>query len=176
MRTRTRHPAFLALCVLASREDWCWSIHCGTCGHWHFRLGLVELVRGKHPADRDWVVKVANREVFDAFADVGNPLLTKAEQAELSRIVSETRIRDLARHCRFPDWLGYLGLALRYTSDWEDEARVLTSTLAPQFLEMVPEGSSAWSRFREMEKDGSQRLDRGDLELVEWAMDGTPTS
>lgn len=48
--------AFELLCDLAEREDWCSKFYCGTCGHTHFRYGLLEIIRGKTPLNDGWVV------------------------------------------------------------------------------------------------------------------------
>jgi hypothetical protein len=44
------------LSLLASREEWCWNLHCTTCGHMVFRLGLLALARDLDPESPDWSV------------------------------------------------------------------------------------------------------------------------
>ena len=47
---------FHALCLLASRESWCWDLSCSTCGQVEFRYALRELIAGKHPDAPEWMV------------------------------------------------------------------------------------------------------------------------
>lgn len=57
-----RSNSFELLCELAIQEKWCDKLYCGTCGHTHFRYGLLEIAHGKSPVDDDWIVnsKITN--------------------------------------------------------------------------------------------------------------------
>ena len=35
---------FTQLCLLADKEEWCWNICCGTCGHQNFVKSLLLLI------------------------------------------------------------------------------------------------------------------------------------
>lgn len=133
------HP-FEALCALADRKNWCWKIRCTTCGHGHFRSGLWEVSLGRHPDHPGWVTgrpspDGAHGLVEESFGQGFPP----ARQAALSEVCASANLRNIATQCSFPDWLGYLGLALRYTEDHEGRTRLLTKSWQPQFKAMVAE-------------------------------------
>jgi hypothetical protein len=48
--------------------------------------------------------------------------------------VKDVSIDYFANNFKFPDFLGYLGIALRYSEDAEKENRVLTTTWIPQLI------------------------------------------
>ena len=60
--TVNKSNLFELLCELAIKEEWCSKLYCGTCGHTHFRYGLLEIAHGKSPADEDWIV---NNKITD---------------------------------------------------------------------------------------------------------------
>ncbi len=76
---------FEQLCELAIKENWCSKLYCGTCGHTHFRYGLLEISHGKSPLDGDWVV---NRKITKYDTLIGEfPYAFKIkEQVELLEI------------------------------------------------------------------------------------------
>ena len=131
---KTKRDAFLALCELASKEDWCWKIPCTTCGSMYFRMSFLELINGKHPDDADWSVRRANHHNIKI--DVPRRYSTR-QQAALAEIVSKAKISEITKRANFPDWLGYLGLVLCFCSEHEGANRTLTRSLIPQFLEFI---------------------------------------
>lgn len=62
MNKNIKQNSFELLCELATKEEWCDKLYCGTCGHTHFRYGLLEIAHGKSPADDDWIV---NNKITD---------------------------------------------------------------------------------------------------------------
>jgi hypothetical protein len=134
--------SFNALCELASAERWCWRIHCTTCGHMLFRYGLHVLLLDRHPDSSSW--KVSDR----------NPVLCRggqprelgqipprwepwpiAEQYNLLEVLAKADIHDIRQNCTYPDWLGYLGLGLKYTEDAERATRAITNMWIPQLID-----------------------------------------
>ena len=59
----------------------------------------------------------------------------------MSQLFSGATLIKIAEQCPFPDWLGYLGVALCYTEQAEQRDKLLTHTWMPQLLDMVPEES-----------------------------------
>ena len=126
--------------MLAAKESWCWKIVCTTCGHLYFRYAFRELVQGKHPQSADWRSgKAHHQELHDELGSVpplgGWPI---PDQRALASVLAGARLKDIASRARFPDWLGYLGLALLYSEDVEREDRSLTKAWVPQLLEILP--------------------------------------
>jgi len=82
-------------------------------------------------------------------------------------IVAGVSLFDLNRHCRFPDWLGYIGIVLAYTEKVEQSTPLLTKKLVPQFEELS--GKATDSDFRQIERNesGDWRLRWQDLERFE---------
>jgi hypothetical protein len=78
--------AFEQACITASKERWCWKLSCSTCGHQEFTHFFMELCESN---DR-----------FDLHLDKGTAMRTFMN-------VDPTAISE---QCKFPDWLGYLGL------------------------------------------------------------------
>lgn len=135
--------AFEKVCEMASKENWCWRIHCGTCGHMYFRYAFKELTEEKHPDGKGWVTTGLARNQGERFKEFGPPpkhprytgwLLR--DQAILIDIFSQASLKTISDHCKFPDWLGYLGLALLYTKDMERRKRTLTKAWLPQLRQI----------------------------------------
>ena len=135
--------AFEALCSLASKEGWCWKINCTTCGHMYFRYGIHEILLGKHPESSCWVVSAHHPVLLRGGqpSELGSvPSRWKPwpieEQRHLTEILVTANIWTVASECTYPDWLGYLGLGLKYSEEAEREARAITKSWAPQLLDL----------------------------------------
>ena len=161
-------PAFLALSELACAETWCWDLGCSTCGRMYFRYGLRELVRGKHPDAPDWFVYAdRHHDLEDVLGDATFWIGSPEEQRELAAVVSEVPLEDLRRVGRFPDWLGHLGLVLWHTKETERTSRVLTQSLVPQLVEMLPASAGSAQELRALWEEGRRVLTWSDLGSVE---------
>jgi hypothetical protein len=126
-------PPFLALCRLASDENWCWNLTCTTCGNMHFRYAFKELAKGKHPDKFGWIVN--NRMPVSGFVVKVAKSFSEQDQETLSRLVLDVSIEDIKKASKAPDWLGYLGLVLVHCSNSKPQ---LSKSWAPQFLEILP--------------------------------------
>lgn len=166
--------AFDALCSIAAKENWCWKINCTTCGHMLFRYGLHELVRGKHPDAPTWIVSQSHPVLHRG----GQPKELGAlpprwtpwpleEQRQLGRILSGARLLDIRSTCRHPDWLGYLGLGLKYSEEAEQEGRRVTNAWVSQLLPMYPSESAAARTLTAILSDGQRVLSWGNLAALE---------
>jgi hypothetical protein len=161
--------SFVALCELASRENWCWNIYCTTCGCMYFRYAFVELVEGKHPDEKTWLTCKKNHNKLDRFTE---PVSFKNKwpidaQRELLKTAAQADITQLSKVATFPDWLGHIGLVLLFCSDAEHKTRLLTESLIPQFQQILGPSSFEISCLNEIYSDKRRFLDWRDLELVE---------
>ena len=124
---------FTQLCLLADKEEWCWNICCGTCGHQNFVKSLLLLIDVK--------------EIYHPFyvSDMRDILFSRA--GEVQEKVKDISIKFLSEECQFPSFLGYLGLALYYSANAEKENRILTTTWIPQLIPlMVPDKGTSHLR------------------------------
>jgi hypothetical protein len=165
--------SFEALCTLADREKWCWNIHCGTCGHGVFRYGLSALASGAHPDSADWFVHWGRGVGFTEIAARMGPVPSFEgwpirQQRQLQRIIGEADMEGIAAACSFPDWLGYLGLALHYTEEAERQKPVISREVARRLGQLVIPGSPAQTLLRSRAAaEGDERLTWDDLGYVE---------
>jgi hypothetical protein len=116
----------------------------------HFRYGLFELSKGRDPEEAAWRTKGHPTNRFTrTFGDLRT--ITEAIQHSecLHQILSEASLQEIATLCRFPDYLGYLGLGLHYTHQLEQQHRLLTPVWVLQLSDMVEEGTSQAELLRQ---------------------------
>ena len=129
----TKPRNFTQLCLLADKEEWCWNICCGTCGHQNFVKSLLLLID----------VKALYHPFY--VSDMRDILFSRA--GEVQEKVKDVSIKFLSEECQFPSFLGYLGLALYYSANAEKENRILTTTWIPQLIPlMVPDKGTSHLR------------------------------
>ena len=157
---------FEKLCRLASDEHWCWNLACTTCGHALFRYAFAELASGKTPGKDDWVVHRRYRKrILNTLGSVPRNYSDEQRSRVLS-ICTEASLSKIQDSCKFPDWLGYLGLVLvRMSSDTEAYRR-LSKNWASQLSSLVSEGSEIQIRLSEI-AEGEDILNIKDLEACE---------
>lgn len=159
--------AFTAICLLASREQWCWNINCTTCGHMYFRYGFFEIGAGRHP-DRDgWLTRKEFHQQLSTLGDLRTVTAAIRRSERLHQVASDASLSEIAGGCRFPDFLGYLGLLLHYTSELEHRNRRLTPVWSRQLLELVDENAPPAQMLRQRQNDLSARLSWKDLDGLE---------
>ncbi len=156
--------AFLALCILASSEGWCWKLTCTTCGHMHFRYAFKELAIGKHPNKEGWIVNNRTRVTKEVVQVVKS--FSYRDQEILSRLVLDVPIEVIKKASKAPDWLGYLGLVTIYCNQHIKE---IGRSWSHQFLDILPKGSKAYNAMLEISA-GERILVLNDLELIEFAL------
>lgn len=157
---------FEALCKLASKENWCWKLSCTTCGHMHFRYAFSELAAGKSPYDRNWLIHSENTDYSHCLGP--SPRSYSEEQKEkLLHICQETNISSIAMNCKFPDWLGYLGLVLVEMYTDSNVYKAVSSKWASQLKDIVSPNSHAQARLSEVIEQEDEFLNIGDLEICE---------
>ncbi len=157
--------AFESLCAKAGAEKWCWDIGCTTCGHLHFRFAFRDLSAGLQPTSKDWQI---HRKQTHGYGDLPR-LFTPDEQRRLVHIFTGASIAQLAKVAPFPDWLGYMGLALLYTEDDEGKNGELTEAWVPQLLSLLPTHVPARDRLQAL-NNSKERLTWRHLESVEFGL------
>ena len=169
---RSRRNAFEAVCELASEERWCWKIFCTTCGHMHFRYAFLELSDRKHPDVDGWVTgKSRYRAMSRILGALPRPFEWSAERQKiLADTLADASIRKIASSAIFPDWLGYLGLALLSTKKVEASEHRITHAWVPQLQELCQSGPEVVEKLQSIHDDESRVLRWEDLEMVEGAI------
>lgn len=155
---RDQMNAFEALCLWASTEGWCWKIWCGTCGHAYFKQGFQELAAGRSPLDGDW-------PIYSGRTSSGSWYPRSYDERERELLLEICRTADIgfiARHCRFPDWLGYLGLVLHDVCPGSDAYPRLSSEWARQLITLLPHDGPTMKKLRQVE-EGRDLLNIGHL-------------
>ena len=168
-----RLNAFEQLCRVASKENWCWRIGCTTCGAQHFRAGFYYVGQGMIPdtaTRREDKNKIPFKHNFPK--EVTNKLLSS---------VCEANLMSIHKSCRFPDWLGYLGLVYHFFGGFGNyfgtallmgniPMMEVTRNIAPQLLEMVEQGSTPHRLLSEIiDSDYTLELRVRDFEIIEWS-------
>lgn len=138
-----------------------------------FRYALQQLAFGADPGSSAWVVHRDHpvlrrgsplRELGPIPPLAGWPI---GEQRKLKDVLQTANLSYISTKCSFPDWLGYIGLALHYTEDAELEDSELTYAWAPQLASLVREGSAAHRMLLEIESNGAHPLTWRHLQAVE---------
>lgn len=180
MNKKSLRNPFVALCDYASRNSqWCWQISCTTCGHVSFRIAFSKLVMNQHPDDRSfWTVgeEDVNTDGYEFYMkfrelekDFDMALTTTYEkQLKLASIVAESSLRDIQEVSKFPDWLGYIGLVF-YHCSIPEALEILTKSLLPQFLGLLPKDSDCYKYLKRKQREGLL-LEIKDLEKIETCM------
>lgn len=159
---------FQALAKLASDEQWCWNLICTTCGHLHFKFAFKELATGKSPEDENWIIRRGQTK----YPELGR--IPRAYSSKEKEIILEkckgTDLKYLSQECRFPDWLGYLGLILSHMRSDSPSYKELSSEWAGQLAEIVPADSAIHSKLKTISASDSLQLSLDDLESCEQAL------
>jgi hypothetical protein len=157
---------FEQLCTLASKENWCWNINCTTCGHVHFRYAFAELAAGKRPSDREWLI---HRLRTNYMEELGRWPTEYSEEQKLSvlKICAEADISLMSDRCKYPNWLGYLGLVLEHMNCDHDSYQTVSTVWAEQLRDLLPANSQIYFHFEDIVTDPHTLLTIKDLERFE---------
>ncbi len=156
---------FEALCKLASDEKWCWNMFCTTCRHMHFRYAFAEMAAGKSPIDSGWIIHVRKTRYSNS---IGPPPkdYTEEQKEKVIDICRNANLSVIADTCKFPDWLGYLGLVLEHMLSDTESYKKLSQNWASQLSGLVSEGSRIYTRLSEI-AEGDDILGIRDLNACE---------
>ena len=128
---------FELLCLLAATHNWCWNITCSTCGHYYFKNCLKLLIYNPSILKEAIILKSKNdveNKLYENF--IQNDSFNLLEQKKLSAIIEKSSVLKISSFSKYPDWLGYIGLALLYTEENELNEKRLTVSFLKQFLEI----------------------------------------
>ncbi|MGI8494506.1 MAG: hypothetical protein ACR2L1_04230 [Pyrinomonadaceae bacterium] len=82
-------------------------------------------------------------------------------------ICKEANLDRIAKECKFPDWLGYLGLVLYHLGGDSDADGQLSISWASQLKKLVPPNSRSFINLESICSTSSRTLNLSDLELCE---------
>ncbi|MBW1869935.1 MAG: hypothetical protein JRI73_11790 [Deltaproteobacteria bacterium] len=161
----TRMNPFESLCKLVSDKNWSWKLVCTTCGTEDLRYALMELATGKSPEDGDWLSGYSTKS-----PDQGGSPPRRYTENQKEKILSnclKANIFAIAEACRFPDWLGSLGLVLEDMFTYSETYRLVSSSWALQLGELVSAESKIHTRLQEVVENDDLLLNAKDLEACE---------
>lgn len=156
---------FEELCKLASSENWCWKLSCTTCAHMHFRYAFLELASGKSPTGSDWIVHNKNT-TYSSLLGLMPSTYSEKQKQEITVICSNAKLWSIANVCKFPDWLGYLGLILKHMYSDNKCYLKLSVSWASQLSELIPKELAVQQRLAKV-INGRDLLSIQDLEHCE---------
>lgn len=157
---------FNALCLIADRENWCWKLYCTTCGTLCFRYGFYQIAQGVYPSTPGWI-DPGTHSAGDRLGSLREVTDAIKQSRTLYEVFSHADLTELAGSCRFPDFLGYFGVALFFTAGMEYQNRLLTTRWTPKLLGMIDPDSQAESRLQDRLSGRSGPLQWSDLETGE---------
>jgi len=129
------------LFCLASQQNWCWNLSCTTCGHLHFKYAFQDIGDGIYPDSSKWIISIQKTDYRKEKGKIPNKL-SPLQINELIKLGLELNLVDINSKCRFPDWLGHLGLLINYTNssnrflDLSNYLKSSFSSLQPHNLEL----------------------------------------
>ncbi len=136
----------------------------------HFRYAFVELATGRSPVDPDWQIHAQNTD-FRSLGESPSRFNTEQIQA-IQKVCVDADLLAIAENCRFPDWLGYLGLILNHTSGSGSDYQQLSVKWSAQLVKMVISGTPIYQKLSNI-ANGLGELVITDLEAVEQNIDYT---
>lgn len=145
-----------------------------------FRWALKAIAEGVYPDDPKWSVHWDKTQTSSMLAALNGPLPSLGHwrqemQYAIQGAVRGFNLSNIISAAPFPDWLGYLGILLRYTEGAENENLMLTNEIVPQLIFIIEPGTPAESKLRQCIEMGSP-IRWKDLELVERHYCGARTS
>ena len=169
--------AFEALCEQASKERWCWNYPCSTCANMEFRYGFLELAKGKHPHDNDWILnrhdiicgeiyEFPYRNIFEYPIEIRDNVL---------QICLESNLKIIKDTCIFPNWLGYIGLVFQYMYSWRESSNLyheVSVHWAKQLQDIISTSSTVQTSLAKVINNSEYDLSFSILEACERALNG----
>ena len=127
---------FEELCVMASQKNFCWKLYCTTCGNSEIRFGFMKIAQGSLP-------KLINWEICkNSYEEMKIKNWSEEMETNFTEEISKVSIDFISTNCKFPDWLGYLGLILyMFHLDFK-KRELLSQAWKPQLDHLVKERNS----------------------------------
>jgi len=130
----------------------------------HFRYAFAELSLGKSPQDMGWLIHQGLGDLSAIGTFPRN--FTQVQKEVVLNICSEADIEEIASGCKFPDWLGYLGLVIEDMNSHSEAFQSLSSKWASQLMTLVSQHSWIYARLKEVSSENGI-LSIKDLEACE---------
>ena len=167
---------FEKVCIIASKNNWCWKLFCTTCGCRDIRGAFYSIgINQNIPTNLRRISQINNSyRVNTEFSDTELNIFLQS--------VITSNLFNISKNCKFPDWLGYIGLVLHLYGGWNryyEIARTMGKTplidvakaLCPQLIQMVHKDSNAFIILNNIiESDYMIELKVSDLEQIELGM------
>ena len=157
---------FEQLCILASDEKWCWKLSCTTCGHLHFRYAFAEIAAGKCPSDNKWPIHGCRTSYMKQLGPWPRQY-SDEQKIKILKICSDADISLIADRCKYPDWLGYLGLVLSEMICDHEAYQEVSIRWATQLRDLSPASSQCFNHLDEIVTNGHMRLNIKHLQQFE---------
>ena len=123
--------SFQEICEVATKEQWCWNLFCGTCGHCNFVKSLALLI------NRRELTPIVNGETKTPSYHYMKDKLLNDFSHNVQEKVKDTSIDYFANNFTSPRFLGYLGIGLHYSQSVENDNRILTEKWIPQLIKII---------------------------------------
>ncbi len=165
---KKQRNSFVALCEIASQNNWCWNINCTTCGHNAFKVSFSKLIQGVHPDHTSfWPNGKENNSSLKEMNDYSNFLRNTSEenQIKLVSIVVEAKLTDIQVVTKFPDWLGYIGLVMNHCPS-KSAYKILSESFLPQFIVLI-EDDEVICKYLKEKQSKNEILNISDLSKIE---------
>jgi len=143
------YPTLHEICRLASHDNWCWNLYCGTCGHQEFIKALLLNIH------------------VTPFVNGDNKTLLFLNSKSLHKSFARISIQKLSRECKFPNFLGYLGIGLYYTKYHEIQNNILSKNWIPQLIDLIGKNKQREINYFTNKLIAGDVLSLKDLEIIE---------
>jgi hypothetical protein len=138
----------------AINNNWCWNITCTTCGHIEFYESLNELSNSNHSITN---IKQGRKRYGGLKAQAIDEVILQTQKLNL---------KNLSIKANFPDWLGYIGLILYYTSSNHPKFLSMSNHIINGLLEILPSNSRI-RKLLQSKMELEEPLEISELELIE---------
>ena len=126
----------------------------------HFNYGFYEMAYGRSPTDDDWPVQ-GSLEGYSKPHSLPRTY-TDEEKKQILSICSEASISYIESRCKFPDWLGYLGLILLHMRQDSEQYEQLSATWALQLADLFDPSSPPYPKLK--------RISQGTQGVLTWGL------
>ena len=142
MKNNSDTNKFHILCLQASESNWCWDIYCTTCGCLEIKAAFYAIGNNTEMSEAN-IMKIRKEHNLEFTDDMIAKIIKVASKVDLSKIQNS---------CKFPDWLGYIGLIYHLFGDIGrfNLMRELSKSYCPQFIKMVNRDSVAFKTLSEI--------------------------
>ena len=152
---------FEELSILASKNNWCWRMPCTTCGCSNIIAGFYAIAYNIDLSSGN-IDSIIRREDFR--------ILDYSSATKVIESVSDANVDVIKKQCKFPDWLGYIGLIYWFVVPIVStkSSKELSKSLCAQFISMLHPNTNAYKSINTIIKSNySKSFHIGILEQIE---------